>query len=217
VPDGADHVPARSETDRGAVIGHARPPQVILLANFGYAPNVDAALYFCQDILPRLRRAVHDVHVWLVGNAPPSEILALRGDRVHVTGYVPDVLPYLDAADVVVCPLRIGGGIKVKVIEALRRGKAIVSTGIGAQGLPAEARQALVVADDPRDFAGAAAALLSDRLHRRRLERRATAAGRSLPTWKEAAVRLATVYDELLDLRPAAAELARGHLTGRLA
>jgi polysaccharide biosynthesis protein PslH len=217
VPDGADHVPTRSEPSCAVVIGHPQPPQVTLLANFAYAPNVDAALHFCEEILPRLRAAVEDVRVCLVGNAPPAEILQLSGERVSVSGYVPDVLPHLDAADVIVCPLRIGGGIKVKVIEALRRGKAIVSTSIGAQGLTAEARQALLVADDPRHFAGAVAALLSDRRYRRRLERRAAAAARTLPTWDEAAARLATVYDELLDRRPAAAELARGHMAGRSA
>jgi glycosyltransferase involved in cell wall biosynthesis len=217
VPDGADHVTSPTDADQATVIAYRRPPHVTLLANFAYAPNVDAALHFCADILPRLRAAVDDVHVWLVGNAPPPEILALGEDRVTVTGYVHDVVPYLDDADVVVCPLRIGGGIKVKVIEALRRGKAIVSTSIGAQGLPPDARQALVVADDPRHFAGAAAALLNDRLHRRRLERRAVAAARSLPTWDEAANRLESVYDELLERRPAARELARGQLAGRSA
>jgi glycosyltransferase involved in cell wall biosynthesis len=119
-------------------------------------------------------------------------------------------------ADVLVCPLRIGGGIKVKVIEALRRGKAIVSTGIGAQGLPAQARDALIVADDPRQFAAAVADLLRDEPRRARLERRAAAAARSLPTWNQAAAALAALYDALLE-RHAGTELAGSHLAGRSA
>lgn len=217
VPDGADHLPPLPETGRARVIGPPRGPQVTLLANFAYAPNVDAAMHFCEEILPRLRAAVPDVHVWLVGNAPPPEVLALGEDGVTVTGYVPDVLPYIDTADLVVCPLRIGGGIKVKVIEALRRGKAIISTTIGAQGLPPQARAALIVADDPRHFAAAAATLLGDRLRRRRLERSAAAAADGLPTWDEAADRLADIYDELLECMPGAGMAARGRLAGRSA
>jgi polysaccharide biosynthesis protein PslH len=217
VPDGADHVPGANRRDPGPAIERPAGPLVTLLANFAYAPNVDAALHFCHDVLPLVRAGVDDVHVSLVGNAPPPEIQTLADERVTVSGYVPDVLPHLDAADVVVCPLRIGGGIKVKVIEALRRGKAIVSTGIGAQGLPARARDALVVADDPRHFAGAVAELLRDEQRRARFERRAAVAARSLPTWHQAAGALAAVYDELLELEPGKAELAGSHLAGRSA
>jgi polysaccharide biosynthesis protein PslH len=219
VPDGADHLPSwpGEEPSPPRMIDRPSAPLVTLLANFAYAPNVDAALHFCHDILPLLRAAVPDVHVRLVGNAPPPEIQALGDERVAVTGYVPDVVPHLDTADVVVCPLRIGGGIKVKVIEALRRGKAIVCTGIGAQGLPAQARDALVVADDPRQFANAVAELLCDGQRRARFERRAAAAARSLPTWDQAAGALAAVYDELLELEPGRTELAGSHLAGRSA
>jgi glycosyltransferase involved in cell wall biosynthesis len=116
-----------------------------------------------------------------------------------VTGYVPDVLPYLDAADVVVCPLRIGGGVKLKTIEALRRGKAIVSTHVGAQGLDRAARRALVIADDPREFADAVANLLARRDHRLRREAQAARVAAPLPTWDGAAAALGSIYDELLD------------------
>lgn len=195
VPDGADHVPSRN---RGApALERPHAPLAVLLANFGYAPNVDAALFFAREILPAVRED-EDLHVWLVGNAPPPEVRALAGDRVTVTGYVPDVLGYLDAADAVVCPLRIGGGIKVKTIEALRRGKAIVSTGIGAQGLSARARSALLIADEPREFARALTTLILDPSRRALLERRARAAAATLPTWDQSARALSAVYDELL-------------------
>ena len=75
------------------------PTLVALPANFAYAPNVDAALHFCREILPTIRAASPDVHVWLVGNAPPPGIRAMAGDRVTVTGFVPDIVPYLDAAE----------------------------------------------------------------------------------------------------------------------
>jgi glycosyltransferase involved in cell wall biosynthesis len=192
----------------------------MLLANFGYAPNVDAALHFCRDILPAVQAVIDEVHVWLVGNAPPPEIRALAGPHVSVTGYVDDVRPFLDAADLVVCPLRIGGGVKVKMIEALRRGKAIVSSSIGAQGLSNEACEALILADDPADFARAVVTVLEDGPRRRQLERRAADAGAKLPTWDESAAVLTVVYDELLErdtAERARRKLARSHLAGRSA
>jgi glycosyltransferase involved in cell wall biosynthesis len=215
VPDGADHLPPRaSATGPRHRLGS---PVVTLLANFAYAPNVDAALHFCQDILPSIRAEADDVHVQLVGNSPPPHVQALADERITVTGFVPDVLPFLDSADVFVCPLRIGGGIKVKMIEALRRGKAIVSTGIGAQGLPAQAREALLVADDPPAFAHAVVTLLQNAPQRAQLERRAAALASKLPTWDESAAELAGIYDELLGRGARARELARSHLAGRSA
>jgi glycosyltransferase involved in cell wall biosynthesis len=213
VPDGAEHISARAGAPAPRPVDRPQGPLVVLLANFGYAPNVDGAHHLCRDILPLIERAVPNVHVWLVGNAPPDDVLALAGERVTVTGYVPDVLPYLDAADVVVCPLRIGGGVKLKTIEALRRGKAIVSTHVGAQGLPTEARHALVIADGPRGFADAVANLLLRRERRVRREAQAARAAGRLPTWDGAAAALASIYDELLDgvaVKPEAFGVAAG-------
>jgi glycosyltransferase involved in cell wall biosynthesis len=203
VPDGADHLPAPNET----VVGQEhldRPPGplIVLLANFAYAPNVDAALHLCHNILPTLRAAVPNVHTWLVGNAPPPEVRALTAATVEVTGRVRDVLPFVDAADVMVCPLRIGGGIKVKMIEALRRGKAVVSTPIGAQGLSVQAKNSLLIEEEPWAFADAVASLITDPDRRAQLERRAMRAASQLPLWDDAAGTLAAVYNELLESAP---------------
>jgi polysaccharide biosynthesis protein PslH len=200
VPDGADHLPGHRDGEHR--VERPRAPLIALLANFAYAPNIDAAQHLCRDILPPVRAAVPNVHTWLVGNAPPPEVRDLAADAVQVTGRVPDVLPYLDAADVMVCPLRIGGGIKVKTIEALARGKAIVSTPIGAQGLNAQARHALLIEEQPHAFAEAVALLVNDPDRRVQLERRAMRAAARLPTWNDAADALADVYDELLEQSP---------------
>ncbi len=204
VPDGADHLPSLEAMARRQPLQRPRAPLVTLVANFAYSPNVDAAIHLCHEILPLVRASVPDLELWLVGNEPPRRVRTLAHERVRVAGRVDDVVAHLDAADVIVCPLRIGGGIKVKTIEALRRGKAIVSTSIGAQGLPEEAREAVAIADDPPAFADALTRLLIDPRQRAELERRAARAATLLPSWDDATRALASIYTDLLE-RPAPA------------
>jgi glycosyltransferase involved in cell wall biosynthesis len=200
IPDGADHVPAigaPSEDQAARLPVEDGRPTVAFVANFGYAPNVDAALYLARQILPEVAFRILSVRLLLVGNAPPPEIRALQDDRIVVTGRVPSVEPYLDAADVAVCPLREGGGVKVKVLEALKQGKAIVTTSIGAQGLNTKGAEAMLVRDDARSFAGAVITLLADEAERSRLEHAARDFWKTLPTWEESAEALARCYLEL--------------------
>src|SRR5205807_2081837 len=130
VPDGVvrrgPHLP---KTQPG---GH-----VTFLANWAYAPNMDAAHHLCADIWPRIHAVEPEARLHLVGANPPDSLrrIAAGARNVTVDGPVPDVPPVLAASDVVVCPLRIGGGVKVKMLEALASGCAIVTTSIGVQGL----------------------------------------------------------------------------------
>ncbi|MDQ3983379.1 MAG: glycosyltransferase family 4 protein, partial [Actinomycetota bacterium] len=195
VPDGVDHLPP-AEPGAPGEPGHV----VAFAANFAYQPNVDAALYLCREIWPRVVRRIPHANLLLVGNAPPPEVRRLgRRHNVIVTGRVPSVDPFLEKASVVVCPLRVGGGIKVKMLEAMSRGKAIVTTGVGAQGLGQFAGDAFLVEDHPAAFAHAVAALLSDEpARRRRLEERSRLAAAALPTWDDAAVFLGDCYRALV-------------------
>ncbi|MDQ3915755.1 MAG: glycosyltransferase family 4 protein [Actinomycetota bacterium] len=194
VPDGVDHLPA-------AVPAAGRDPAnaVVFAANFGYQPNVDAALYLCDEIWPRVERRVPDARLLLVGNAPPEEVVALgRRRSVVVTGRVPSVDAFLDRASLVVCPLRVGGGIKVKMLEAMSRGKAIVTTSVGAQGLDGFAGAAFLVEDHPLAFAHAVVSVLGNGALRARLEDGARRAARRLPAWDEAASALGECYRDLV-------------------
>lgn len=203
VPDGVDHLPL-SAPSAPAHPGHV----VAFAANFAYQPNVDAALYLCREIWPRVVRRLPHARLLLVGNAPPPEVRALaRGRDVVVTGRVPSVDPFLEKASVVVCPLRVGGGIKVKMLEAMSRGKAIVTTSVGAQGLARFAGGAFLVEDQPAGFAQALAGLLADEGARRALEGQARAAARRLPTWDDAAASLGGCYRELAARKRRRAEL----------
>jgi glycosyltransferase involved in cell wall biosynthesis len=117
--------------------------------------------------------------------------------KVIVTGHVKSLVPYYGFADVVVCPLRIGGGIKVKILEALKAGKAIVSTSIGAQGLDLSTDKAVMIANDVTHFALSVVRLLQYPEERHRLEQEALAYARSLPTWNNASEEFARCYEEI--------------------
>jgi glycosyltransferase involved in cell wall biosynthesis len=194
VPDGVDHLaaPALPPANDGRTL--------VMTGNFAYQPTSDAALWLCSEILPLVEARVPGVRVLLVGTDPPPEVRALAGGNVVVTGRVPEVEPYLDEAAVVVCPLRIGGGVKVKVLEALRRGKPIVTTSIGTQGLGEGAADALRIADDAPAFAADVIELLEEPRTRRALGRAAKAFAATLPTWDEAAAALLETYDDIARL-----------------
>jgi glycosyltransferase involved in cell wall biosynthesis len=173
-------------------------PSVLFVGNFAYEPNVDAALYFCRDIFPLILKDVPNVKLFLVGNAPTSEICSLASNRnIEVSGRVASLIPYYKHADVVVCPLRIGGGIKVKVLEALAHGKAIVSTSIGTQGLDLSNYRAVAVADEATDFAENVVRLLVHPEERHTQERQALVYAATLPTWDQISEAFARLYHEM--------------------
>ena len=195
VPDGADHLRGRLD----CVSPEART--VVMVANYAYEPNADGAFWFCEQILPRLRARVPDVKIVLVGNEPSAELRLRQDENFVVTGRVPRVEPYLDRAAVVICPLRIGGGIKVKVLEALSRGKALVTTRIGTQGFGEGIGDAVAVADSATAFADRVALLLERPAERGRLEGAARDFARRLPSWDDAANTLLNCYEELAERR----------------
>jgi glycosyltransferase involved in cell wall biosynthesis len=198
-PNGADHLPPL-----GAVPvppNWLREPRLLFVANFAYPPNQDAALWAIREILPRVVAVVPTVRLALAGPDLTGEALdaALGSPAVDVLGWVPRVEEQLDRADVVVCPLRIGGGVNVKVLEAARRGCAVVTTPIGVEGLPATLREAIAVAPDAEGLAQHTARLLSDPALRARVRASIARAARHLPTWDEAAECLLAIWDEVAD------------------
>jgi len=147
------------------------PREVVFVGSMDWMPNVDAVAWFVTDILPLVRRHVPDASLSIVGRDPARTVreLAARVPGVTVTGTVPDVRPYLERCAVVVVPLRVGGGTRLKIFEAMAMEKAVVSTHIGAEGLPIANGNELLLADDPRAFASAVVSLLQDRAMARRL------------------------------------------------
>jgi glycosyltransferase involved in cell wall biosynthesis len=176
-------VPTGVDTRKFAIAppSKAEPPRVVFTGSMDWEPNIDAMEYFCGQIWPRIRAAFPTAVFQIVGRNPHPKILKLASDSVQVTGTVPSVVDYLHAATVVVVPLRIGGGTRLKIFEAMAMGKALVSTSIGAEGLDVQNGRDLILADNADGFADAILRLLGDAPTRRGLE--------------EAAVRLASQYD----------------------
>ena len=166
------------------------PATVLFVSNFTYQPNRDAAQTLVREILPRIRRTVPRVRLLLVGNDSDGEMARrYAGPGCEVLGWVPSLTPFYQRATVVVCPLRIGGGVKVKMLEAFAHGKAIVTTPIGLQGLD-QAVHATRVATGPTALASCIIDVLVNPSRRRALEHAAEAFSLTLGSWDEAAAAL---------------------------
>lgn len=151
-------------------------PAFVFTGTMDFRPNVDGALWFAAEVWPRIRAALPHARLYLVGRHPHRRLDVLRAARhgIIITGSVPDTRPYINAATVYVVPLLVGGGTRLKLLEATSMGKAIVSTTLGAEGFtrPEEAMQ---LANDPVAFAEACINLARDAAARAQLEARARA------------------------------------------
>jgi glycosyltransferase involved in cell wall biosynthesis len=139
------------------------PPDGRTVVYFGLlstVPNVDGVTHFAREIWPRIAAANPDSRFKIIGGRPPPSLTALASPQVEVTGFVPDLRPHLAAAAVVVVPLRLGGGTRLKIVEAMAMGKAIVSTSLGAEGIEAIPGRHLLIEDEPTAFADAVSRLL---------------------------------------------------------
>jgi polysaccharide biosynthesis protein PslH len=150
--------------------------ELVFTGSMDWLPNEDAMVFFCRDVLPLVRAEEPNVTLSIVGRAPTPAVTRLAGERgVRVTGRVDDVRPYMRDAAVYIVPLRIGGGTRLKIFEAMAMGRAVVSTTVGAEGLPVTSGEHVMLADRPDTFARAIVTLLRDINLRRRLETAARA------------------------------------------
>lgn len=158
-------IPIAIDTDEVAVIEREPDPSHILhIGTMYWPPNIDGVLWFAHEVYPLIRQQRPDVCFDIVGARPPQEIVALDGDRtgINVTGYVADPAPYLQRAALMVVPLRAGGGMRVKILNALAQGIPIVSTTLGCEGIEVVPGESILVADEPAGFADAVLRLLDD-------------------------------------------------------
>jgi sugar transferase (PEP-CTERM/EpsH1 system associated) len=148
-----------------------RPAHLVFTGSMDWLPNEDGMQYFAREILPRIRQVEPEATLSIIGRAPTPAVRRLAEEAgIEVTGRVEDVRPHVAAGAVYVVPLRIGGGTRLKIFEAMAMGKAVVSTTVGAEGLPVTSGQNIVIADEPARFSQAVVHLIRDVEARRRIE-----------------------------------------------
>jgi polysaccharide biosynthesis protein PslH len=165
-------VPTGVDTRAFVVAEHreTNSPKIVFTGSMDWEPNIDAVSYFCREVFPAIREEFPSAIFQIVGRKPHAKVKRLASDSVQVTGTVPSVADYLREATVVVVPLRIGGGTRLKIFEAMAMGKALVSTSIGAEGLDVRSGRDLLLADDARSFIDSILLLLRDGELRRKYE-----------------------------------------------
>jgi len=169
IPTGVDTDYFRPQT------AHSDGHSLVFTGSMDWKPNQDAILHFVDSIFPLIQREVPDVVLRIVGRRPSRKILALKekNPAIQVTGTVDDVRPYVHESSVYVVPLRIGSGTRIKIFEAMAMGIPVVSTTLGAEGLPVQHDRNILLADDPVDFAARTVALLTQSALRERFGREA--------------------------------------------
>jgi glycosyltransferase involved in cell wall biosynthesis len=169
------------------------------MATMFWPPNVDGVLWFAQEVYPLVKAAIPDVQFAVVGARPPQRVLRLAEEdaSIAVTGYVDDPQPYLAASAALIVPVRAGGGMRVKILEALARGTPIVSTTVGYEGIALTPGEHLLVGDTPAAFAEAVIRLLRDPA----VGRRIASAGRRIAEqrydWRVVNPQIEAVYTSL--------------------
>jgi polysaccharide biosynthesis protein PslH len=220
----ADHVLAVSETDRdffagvipmekltviptGVDIDYFQPAQseeepntLVFTGSMDWLPNEDGIFNFVQEILPRICQQIPTTKLYIVGRRPSRRLQTLASenpDHVHLTGWVDDIRPYLGKGAVCIVPLRIGSGTRLKIFEAMAMGKAVVSTTIGAEGLPGRHGTELLLADSPDDFAQCVTMLLRDAALRRKIGTAARTLVETKYSWGAVAAEFASALDHV--------------------
>lgn len=195
VPNGVDTETLRP--DAGGESG------IVFVGGSTWFPNQDAMTYFCEAILPLVRARDGRTSMRWVGRASEEERARYRRDYgIELTGYVPDVRPYVSDAACYVVPLRIGGGTRIKILDAWAMGKAVVSTSIGCEGLAATDGENILVRDTPEAFAAAVCEVLRDRELRSRLGRAARATAERIYSWDVIGEQMIRTYLGLLESSP---------------
>jgi sugar transferase (PEP-CTERM/EpsH1 system associated) len=191
VPNGVDSsyfLPSSPETESDTTL--------VFTGKMDFRPNIDAILWFVQEVLPLIRQEIPETRFNVVGRNPhPRLRVVLETPGVNLTGYVSDVRPYVAEAAVYVVPLRVGGGTRLKLLEAMAMGKAIVSTTLGCEGIDVSHERELLIADDPPTFARAVVGLMRDRAWRRSLQDTARHVAESEHDWSQIVPLLERVYE----------------------
>lgn len=177
----------------------SEPSDILFLGKMDYRPNVDAVLWFYDSIWPLIKEKRPDARWLVVGQKPHSRLTPLKSSPgVVITGYVDQVQPYLAGTKVVILPLRMGSGTRLKLLQALASSRAVVSTTIGAEGFPGIGNDAIIIQDEPERFADSVLTLLDDERSRELIGSIGLAYAEKYD-WRQVIPKFDAVYDELLN------------------
>ena len=172
---------------------------VVFFGLLSYVPNVDGVTHFLREIWPRIAKAHPEARCKIIGDGAPPSLRALAGHRVELTGFVPDLRPHLATAAAVLVPLRLGGGTRLKIVEAMAMGKAIVSTTLGAEGIEAVPGRDLLIENQPVAFADAVYRLLVEPALAGRIGQAARQLAVERYAWSGAARALEGFYHQIIE------------------
>lgn len=173
-------------------------PSLLFVGRMNYPPCADAAMFFCQKVLPLIQKRIKNVEVWLVGREPEAEVLRLKSDKVHITGRVDNLIPFYEQSSVCIVPLRSGGGTRLKILEAMALGRPVVSTSIGCEGLEMNDGEHLMIADEPEEFAQKIYRLLTERPLWENIRARARDLVVERYDWDLLAAHLTQIYNSMI-------------------
>lgn len=189
---------------------HPNSHNIMTLGSLHYPPNADGIRWFLRDIFPRVRQQIPDVTLTIIGKSPPADFhemaAAYPEGTVAITGYVPELLPYMERAALMVVPVRAGSGMRVRLLEAFARAMPAVTTTIGLEGIAATHGREVLVADSEADFAAETARLLQDETLQERLAQNGRVLAETRYDWQVALQQMDAVYAqaEEINARPAA-------------
>ena len=174
-------------------------PRMIFVGAFQHLPNVEAMKYFCREVLPMVRSTVSEMELLIVGSNPPPSIVDLTQiPGVHVTGFVPDIRPYMTQSSIYVVPLNLGVGIRGKILEAWGMGMAVISTSVGCAGLRHENNRNILIADTPQQFAEQIFSLVKDPSWRQHLGEEGRRTVEQYYGWERSAKQLEALYQHYI-------------------
>ena len=174
---------------------------ILTLGTLHYPPNADGIRWFLQEVFPRIRQQVPEANVSILGKSPPKDFTTLAAqepDVYHVPGFVPDLMPYLSNAALMVVPVRAGSGMRVRILEAFARGMPVVTTTIGLEGIDARPGVDVLVADTPEDFASETLRLMGDYSLRCELAANARRLAEQKYDWHQALAPLDQIINQLI-------------------
>jgi len=170
---------------------------LVFTGMMGYVPNYDGINYFIDSVLPLIKKEIPGIKIYVVGKNPPESVLNRASESVIVTGFVDDVRPYVRKSSVFVVPLRMGGGTRLKVLEALSMKKPVVTTSIGCEGIDVKHNEHVLIADEEKEFTDAVIQLLKDRKKAKKLAEAGFELVKTTYEWSAINEKVDLAYQEL--------------------